>query len=257
MLTFVIGDVHGMFEPLVRAGEWIKDKSASIDEHRVIMLGDYVDRGPASREVVNYIQAQTEWIKLRGNHDQFMFVNVPRGDFAWDHGGVATAKSYFCWNDGDYASVTTGNREIYKADARWLGTLPTMYEDEWRIYVHAGLHPSLGRDTDDMDRMWIRDEFLRCSTDFGKLVVHGHTPFNEPQVRENRFGIDTGCVFGKSYPGEYGFLSLAVWDGPKFIGVRMFHHLDPSLDRNWPDRGVCDPAFVKPKWMESDYGKEA
>lgn len=81
----------------------------------------------------------------------------------------------------------------------WLGQLPTFYEDEHRYYVHAGVHPlrSLA-DQNDQDRLWIREPFLEMEHDFGKHIVHGHTPLRtlSPDERPYRTNLDTAAVYG-------------------------------------------------------------
>ena len=94
----------------------------------------------------------------------------------------------------DAASVT----ELPKDHLNWLRNLPTHFDDGLRFFVHAGIRPGvpLDRQTRD-DMLWIREPFLSWTGDFGKLIVHGHSPTESrrPDVRFNRINVDTGCVF--------------------------------------------------------------
>ena len=81
----------------------------------------------------------------------------------------------------------------------WIASLPTIHEDERRIYVHAGLRPGApAYDSDEQTRLWVREPFLSADYDFGKHVVHGHTPLRtaRPDERRHRTNLDTGAVFG-------------------------------------------------------------
>jgi serine/threonine protein phosphatase 1 len=99
----------------------------------------------------------------------------------------------------------------------WVGALPTWHEDDLRIFVHAGLRPGRERrDQLDRDRLWIRDEFLVGDHDFGKFVVHGHTPQlrGRPDLRRLRVNLDTGAVYG-------GQLSAGVFDDVQAAPLRF------------------------------------
>lgn len=229
MLTFAMGDIHGMIDPLLRATAWIESHT---EDKTVILLGDYVDRGPASSRVIDLIREKADWIKLMGNHDHFMVDSVRKGYYVWNQGGVETAQSYG-YNVSEGKFIDQDSKEKMINDAMWMSNLPTLHEDDHRFFVHAGLLPAQGRDTNMFDRMWVRDEFLQSNHDFGKLVVHGHTPCAEPEARQNRFGIDTGCVFGKSYSERYRFLTVACWDGPTLKQVRLFDFENPANDHYW------------------------
>jgi serine/threonine protein phosphatase 1 len=196
MTTVAIGDIHGMYDML---GHLLVEIRFSIRERgigppKLVFLGDYVDRGPDSRRVVRRVRAmQGELaICLRGNHEEMM-VRCEDRLIDWQNfvlnGGAQTLASY------------QGHEEEFEDDRRWMLLLPTSYEDELRIFVHAGIDPSLplAEQTDDT-RMWARGEFLRFPGAFPKYVVHGDTPTlllpRSPEVRENRCNLDTGACYG-------------------------------------------------------------
>jgi serine/threonine protein phosphatase 1 len=112
----------------------------------------------------------------------------------------------FLWNGGTQTLASyEGHEDEFENDRRWMASLPTSYEDELRIFVHAGIKPNqpLADQTDDT-KMWTRDEFINFQDAFPKYVVHGHTPTfrryssdpGSPDVRENRCNLDTGACYG-------------------------------------------------------------
>jgi len=217
MPTYVFTDVHGRADLLGEALEWIA-AAARGRSLRLIGLGDYVDRGPMSAAVVEMLaRARNEpgWevVLLQGNHDRMM-VDAVAGDAGmrelWlANGGLATLQSYGA-APGELSSLAR------HPHYRMLRELPLSFEDEERIYVHAGLRPGvpLARQSPS-DLQWIREPFLSSSEDFGKLVIHGHTPVDgaTPDVRRNRINLDTGACF----PG--GCLTVARWDDGESVPV--------------------------------------
>jgi serine/threonine protein phosphatase 1 len=195
-LTYAIGDVHGRLDLL-------KDLLSQIITHasgrscKLVFLGDYIDRGPDSAGVVALVRRfQQRWpdgvICLKGNHEAMPLEVVKE----------PAAISWWLGNGGDatLASFGVSHPRDMPADVlSWMAGLATMYEDEHRYFVHAGLHPGLSLpEQDDQTKLWIRDEFLSVDYDFGKHVVHGHTPSEtgSPEVRPYRTNLDTGAVFG-------------------------------------------------------------
>jgi serine/threonine protein phosphatase 1 len=185
---------------LSRIDEWLAGEPA-----KFIFLGDYVDRGPDSKAVVDRLRAMQKAgaICLRGNHEQLMIDStesfVGEQNFLFN-GGASTLKSF-------------GTAASFAEAQDWMKTLPISYEDELHYYVHAGVDPrvSLERQDDDT-RLWIRDRFLQFTAPFPKYIVHGHTPTNrygfgkiEPDIRHNRCNVDTGA-------GGGGPLSAAIFD---------------------------------------------
>jgi len=185
-----IGDVHGCLAQLTELMERVKPTSAD----RIVFLGDYVDRGPASSGVIDYLiefaAAFPETVFLRGNHEQ-MFLDYLNGlDPAMFimNGGRQTLDSY---RDRQMRPVPSTHR-------RFLDSLRYYFESQQHIFVHAGLRPEIPvAEQSDFDMLWIRHEFLESDFDWGKTVVYGHTPVKEPLLGKRRIGLDTGCVYGR------------------------------------------------------------
>jgi len=194
--TFVVGDVHGCLEMLKRLIDKI-DWNPSSD--RLIFIGDYIDRGQDARGVVDFVLKLKENSPLVecliGNHEQ-MFLDYlsgvnPHGFIL--NGGVSTLKSYEdVRRSKDDALFPSSHLDFFSS------LLPMIELDQYYI-VHAGFRPNIRiEDQDFVDMIWIRDEFIYSDYDFGKVVIFGHTPLNEPMIMKNKIGIDTGAVYGNS-----------------------------------------------------------
>lgn len=185
-----VGDIHGCLDQL----QGLMAQVAPTLYDQVIFLGDYVDRGPASYGVINYLiefgRALPATVFLRGNHDQ-MFADYLKGHEAtvfFMNGGLNTLDSY----------RDNGQWPIPSSHRAFLQDLRNAYETEDYIFVHAGLRPGLPLDAQDVnDLLWIRREFSSSDYDWGKTVVYGHTPQEKPLLTETRLGLDTGCVYGR------------------------------------------------------------
>lgn len=195
-LTYAIGDIHGrhdlLRDLLHRIGEHADGR-----KHMLVFLGDYIDRGPESAgvvETVRSLQARSpgEIICLKGNHEAMLLTAIARPELApwWMHnGGDATLLSF----DLELPD------EVPADVLAWMEALPLSHEDDRRYFVHAGLRPGRRfRDQTDEDKLWIREPFVDHDYDFGKHVVHGHTPTSSvrPDVRRFRTNLDTGAVYG-------------------------------------------------------------
>lgn len=194
--TYAIGDIHGCLTKLTSLV--MRCQADTGDRHaRFIFLGDYVDRGPDSRGAVNYLmtlqQQRPDDINcLMGNHEDMLLAAVDHPD--WEdrwlrNGGTQTLQSYGAANAA----------AIPKAHLDWLRGLPKRYDDGRRLFVHAGIHPDRPLDQqDEHDLLWIREPFLSSPKDFGRLIVHGHTPLEngKPDIRPNRLNLDTAAVYG-------------------------------------------------------------
>lgn len=198
MRYYAIGDLHGMFDHLKTLMDVILFTQSP---GTIITLGDYVDRGPDSKKVLDYLMEFNEpdfpMINLKGNHEDMM-CDYLNQDLWKYNGGMETLESF------DYEDVPTKY-------INWARELPTFYETDDYIFVHAGLYPGhTAEQTPEHHRMWIRDEFLTTTYNWGKLVVHGHTPRKEITESINRLNIDTGACFE-----EYGMgkLTCAILDG--------------------------------------------
>ncbi len=207
MRLYVVGDIHGRFDLLNDLERQIKrDLATAPAETLTIFLGDYVDRGPESAAVLERLSAGgfcTPIRALRGNHeDVFLkFLSDASALESWrKFGGLETLHSYGV----DVAEPMRGGG-YERAQAALIAALPPHHREFMEqtqssaafgdyFFCHAGARPGvdLGRQSAD-DLLWIRDEFLRFEGTFGRIVVHGHTPTAEPDVRRNRINIDTGA----------------------------------------------------------------
>jgi serine/threonine protein phosphatase 1 len=205
---YAIGDIHGRLDLL---DEVLARVDADTGIHPIpneirVFLGDYIDRGPDSKHVldrlISYCTAQPT-VCLMGNHEAFLreFLKNPDVLSVWRRcGGLDTLLSY-----GLTPKIETdaqGQRELASAlykilpssHREFLSSLKRYYICGDFFFVHAGVRPgiSLTEQSED-DLLWIREDFLTCEEPFGKVVVHGHTPVLEPEVRANRINIDTGA----------------------------------------------------------------
>jgi serine/threonine protein phosphatase 1 len=199
LLTFAIGDVHGCFDKLealllacerVRAGR----------EVRYVLIGDYIDRGPDARKVIDLLirrqlSGGNRFICLRGNHEQMLIGAAAEGrsdhDLMtwWANGGEQTLDSY---GVNDPSSLPAPHIE-------WIKALPLRFGDRKRLFVHAGIRPGVAiAEQSDDDLLWIREPFLSSKGGYNTFVVHGHTPTKSrlPDLRPHRLNLDTGACFG-------------------------------------------------------------
>ena len=193
---FAIGDIHGCYDRLKALMEKIP-----IDYSRdgLVFIGDYIDRGPHSVEVVDYlIQLKNrfpEVILLKGNHEDMLdkFLNGADRFTYLLNGGQQTLDSYLTKPvQSEFSPIPPDHMEFFKS-------MRLFYETEEFIFVHAGLRPRVpleSQNTEDM--LWIRDKFVSSKYDFGKRVIFGHTPLKKPLVEPNKIGIDTGAVYGNA-----------------------------------------------------------
>jgi serine/threonine protein phosphatase 1 len=192
MKTYAIGDLHGELKML----EAMLDKVPLTGDDSVVFLGDYIDRGPEARGVIDRIlQLREEGLKviaLKGNHE-LMYLNYLRGNDAdelfLNNGGRTTIRSYrTLWNRSGYPPA---------AHLEFLDNLQLFHESETAFFVHAGARPCVALDNQtEEDLLWIRNDFLCSSYDFGKRIIFGHTPHREPIVQPDKIGIDTGATYG-------------------------------------------------------------
>ena len=205
-ITYAVGDIHGCFAQL-SALSTLCLNDAGPEPSQFIFLGDYIDRGPHSAEVIDFLMnlqaaAPDRVTCLMGNHEDLLLsaVDVPRSEERWlRNGGTETLRSYGVFKGAD----------LPLDHLSWLETLPKFHDDGLRFFVHAGVHPDRPLDQqDEYDLLYIREPFLSSTKDFGRYVVHGHTPIADgsPDQRLNRLNIDTGAVFGRS-------LTAAVFTG--------------------------------------------
>lgn len=216
--VYAVGDIHGRLDLLDRLLARMADDVArcrhngvSPERISIVFLGDYVDRGPHSRGVVERLMqgppaegalAGAQWTCLKGNHEEFMvrFLDEPVRDNGWcRNGGVETVRSYAGaipeGQEGDVAALQLLlARSLPPAHLRFLSRLPLTHSEGDYLFVHAGIRPGVPlEDQSPTDLLWIREGFLTTSIPMEKRVVHGHTPVPVPEVRPHRIGIDTGA----------------------------------------------------------------
>ncbi|MGH6922691.1 MAG: metallophosphoesterase family protein [Propylenella sp.] len=205
---YAIGDLHGRFDLLETMADKIRDdlRASPPAERAVeIFIGDYIDRGPQSREVVEWLIETAplghERICLLGNHEDMLLEALadPSGLANWlFNGGDATLVSYgvTALPSSPPAMHAACVAAIPPRHRAFLSALPRTAEFGSYFFVHAGINPSRRLyDQDPQDLIWIRGPFHISNADFGRIVVHGHTPVVEPDIRTNRINIDTGAVF--------------------------------------------------------------
>ena len=212
---YAIGDVHGRKDLLDRLLRMIAaDAKSSAAGHKlVVFLGDYVDRGPESRQVIETVMAGpppgTDWAGFRwrpilGNHEQMMlrFLDDLEVAAAWlspSNGGLETVRSYvgeLPQPSGLHALQAALLKAVPAEHRRFLAGLPACHEEGGYFFVHAGVRPTVPlAHQQRQDMLWIRGEFLGSSVDYGKIVVHGHTITMAPEDKPNRIGVDTGAFF--------------------------------------------------------------
>ena len=172
----------------------------------VVFLGDYIDRGPASREVLDLLlgyERTKEVVFLKGNHETYVhrFLSEPTVLDEWRLcGGLETLVSYGLKPsiNPDVPEQTQLAKEfaktIPKRHLKFLESLNLSFSCGDFLFVHAGIRPGVPlRKQREEDLLWIREEFLSCEQQFEKFVVHGHTPVAMPDIRSNRINIDTGA----------------------------------------------------------------
>ena len=194
---FAIGDIHGC---LAKLQTLIKKIDADPQNDKLVFIGDYIDRGDYSKEVVDYVirlkSRYKQVVCLLGNHEQ-MFLRYLEGideSMYLINGGRTTLHSYgIARSDGPERR----RAKIPLEHLRFFESLLPYHEDGKYLFIHAGLRPgvSLSHQTIN-DFVWIRREFIDSREDFGKTVVFGHTPGEYPLIMFNKIGIDTGAVYG-------------------------------------------------------------
>jgi len=208
--VYAVGDVHGRLDLLDQLLDAIEDDAASAPDlvKYIVYLGDYVDRGPYSRGVIERLVEGPPpgfgAIHLKGNHEASMMEfleDISIGPNWLTFGGTATLASYHLPPLHEEAEPEM----LMQAQERLRAVLPPTHRSFLEslrtsvtigdyLFVHAGIRPGVPLDRQrEQDLLWIREEFLHSTIDHGKVVVHGHTITMEPEVRANRIGIDTGA----------------------------------------------------------------
>lgn len=205
---YAVGDIHGRLDLLARLSNRLRDDMAAkpCDNVTVVLLGDYVDRGPESAGVIDWIMGgglPAPYIALRGNHEATL-LNFLDDDSVLEEwrrfGGLETLGSY-----GVDVREPMRGRGYSEAQARFREVLPAAHLDfylgttfSWSagdyFFCHAGVRPGVPlAQQAEYDLLWIRDEFNLHTGPYEKIVVHGHTPVGAPESLPNRINVDTGA----------------------------------------------------------------
>jgi len=183
--TYVIGDIHGCLRPLQR----LLEKIAPQPGDEVVFIGDYIDRGPQSREVVDHLLGLPHrCVFLLGNHEKMLLDYLDGADegLYLANGGLETLQSY----GGHPANIPPTHLQFFR-------DLRPMYDTANYLFVHAGIRPLVPMEKQNVgDLVWIRQEFFQFIGRFSKPIVFGHTPLRRVLMAPDRIGIDTGCVYG-------------------------------------------------------------
>jgi serine/threonine protein phosphatase 1 len=206
--VYCVGDIHGRDDLLRDMADRVGAdmKTRSFDQAVTVFLGDYIDRGPGSKRVIEQL-ATSEWptsiIALAGNHEDFLkdfLDDAAILDFWRSQGGLATLHSY-----GVNVGSAMAGRDFEEAQAEFTACFPKHHLNFLEalevsavigdyFFCHAGVRPGVALDRQNRDDLVnIREPFLSSEAEHGKLIVHGHTPTVAPEIRSNRIGIDTAA----------------------------------------------------------------
>jgi len=218
---YCIGDIHGRLDLLHELQNMIRADAAEYTGSKgLVYLGDYIDRGSQSKQVIDLLIEQPmrgfDVICLLGNHERAMldFLADPQSAAAWlDFGGQITLLSY---GIGLGRMPSTQHLDALRDELaaklpgshlEFLGSCRLMHIEGSYCFVHAGIRPGVALEQQAAeDLMWIRDAFIRSQADHGHVVVHGHSISEEVEWRSNRIGIYTGAFYT-------GLLTALVLEG--------------------------------------------
>jgi len=213
MKTYIIGDIHGEITEL----KALLNKINYNCNQKIIALGDYLDRGENSYETFVFLKKLKEQNKniilLRGNHEQMMIDSLL--DKKVNNGLYKKEDAMIIWQQNGGSKTIRdfkNNKKLLIEAAEWFDKLPYIYETNKYIFVHAGIDPNKRLyEQDKNDFLWIRDRFIKAHKfKTNKIIIAGHTPFNEPQVLGNKILIDTGA-------GKGGKITAMDLNNGKFI----------------------------------------
>ncbi len=226
---FVVGDIHGCadeFQALI-------EKLPLDQPCAVVLVGDYIDRGPKSRQVIDALMELSTRVKiypLMGNHESCLleFLEHPYSNVGARfllNGGWATLQSY---------SQRPGDYSIPPEHVSFVRSLKLGYSNAKHVFVHAGLPDVPLGELDEKehrdDLLWVRRAFLHSRYSWEKVVVHGHTHCRAVHFDERRINVDTGCVFGNKLSAVH-LPSRKVYDVPKFTKSEHIYLADAEGSR--------------------------
>jgi serine/threonine protein phosphatase 1 len=224
---YAISDIHGCADLLQEMFTVIDRDLANARPMRSIhvFLGDYIDRGPDSRQTIDLLINRSrdhESVFLKGNHEAFLFdvLKSPANLQGWkQYGGLQTLVSYGLTPslNPDEAEqtelITELAHRIPSYQRRFFNNLRLRFVCGDFYFVHAGVRPGIPlAQQKEEDLLWIREEFLESEERFSKYIVHGHTPVREPDMRSNRINIDTGAY-------ATGNLTLLTIQGDRILAL--------------------------------------
>lgn len=214
-----IGDIHGCLESL----KSLIGKLEPYTDRQFIFIGDYIDRGPHSKEVVDYLlnlQQEVDCVFLRGNHEQMLLKAIQQDQpKLWlMNGGRATLKSY---------GLQDLSQSLPEPHVAFYQQTKMFFETRDYFFVHGGISPaktikeSLQNEAEVQEYLWERSHLDAFETPWEKTVVFGHTPRPHPINKEKMIGIDTGCVFDRM---GYGKLTAVKLPEEEFIQQICLDH---------------------------------
>ena len=253
---YAIGDIHGCYNLLLKIIKLIeKDISQNKIKHPAfVFLGDYIDRGPDSRKVIELlinIKKKYKSIFLKGNHEDVLlrFIdNHKKCSLLVINGGMPTLESYGINTleiDPSINKKISEPDKIYKKiHEQFLKNMPKShldflnndlklyYETDNYFFAHAGVRPgvSLNNQT-EQDLLWIREPFLSNTTKYKKLIIHGHTITNKADINPNRIGIDTGAY----HTDELTAIVL-----PSDLNNKQYYFLDTKNNKKYTQKSMIN-----------------
>ena len=259
-MLYAIGDIHGMYDALVDLLAKIKKHSEQYDEkHTIVFLGDYIDRGPDSKKVIDLFKFRTpiegfEHVYIKGNHEQMLLdylteykMNPNVVDWYAGNGGKETLKSYGLKPKDVFRIYPTVRKTLSDLESFIRSRTVPYYRNEKYVFVHAGFDPRMSfSECSDEHYMWVRDVFLHSKEKYyfwpnnldEIFIVHGHTPVSDVDIRSNRINVDTGACYGapvwngiKMVRNNYGILSAIAIDTKTDKIEKIQTHVD-DLEEN-------------------------
>jgi len=218
-MIYAVGDIHGRFDLLKVMHKLITEDSETREgPYTIIFIGDYIDRGPESCQVIKFLLSKPfkgfNHIFLKGNHEQMMIDEIT----SYEATEKLNSNSMWLYNGGIQTlnSYKQGFKDpIITKHVKWMKTLKVTHKQDNILFVHAGINPEVSEDKwAENECLWIRDKFLRYTQDHKYLIVHGHTirpeydPWFDPNNITNRINLDTGAFY-------HNILTAVIFDGDK------------------------------------------